>query len=64
MAKKKTQRYRIMNDDSGHQYVIPAELRDEFEVLLEDPDTFEDKFGECRLGKHLACLTFIDPKQD
>lgn len=55
---KELKRVYITQDDSGHDYVIPYELKDEFNELINKmasifeadaydlQDEFEDKFGE------------------
>jgi hypothetical protein len=44
----------ILSDDSGHDYVVPFELKDEFLRLLDlgevAEDEFEDKFEQYRCG--------------
>lgn len=42
-------------DDSGHWYVIPAEMADDFYALLEKGDeveykAFEEKYGNYKTG--------------
>lgn len=48
------QRVIILNDDSGHDYVVPFELSEEFSRLLdlgeEGEDEFIDKFDEYMCG--------------
>lgn len=50
----KYKRVQILTDDSGHDYVVPYGMSDEFERLLElgevGEDEFEDKFEQYRCG--------------
>ena len=39
----------VTQDDSGHWYVIPYNLREKFEIdLYEDEEYFDDKYGKFR----------------
>lgn len=54
-------------DDSGHWYVIPYELKDDFNLLITDMDNepfnydlfqeFEDKYGYYRTGGDLNLIS-------
>jgi hypothetical protein len=42
---------KVVQDDSGHWYVIPAELEDSFDEDLQDEDSdFGEKYGKYRTG--------------
>ena len=59
------QRYIMINDESGHAYIIKAEQRDQFEDELyadDGGDAFNATFGTCRLGWHPNSYTFTDPR--
>ena len=64
-----TQRYSLLRDNDGHDYLIPAEQVDEFYRLLgiDWSDNFEacvefmQKFGHMSFGSAPSTLTFIDP---
>jgi hypothetical protein len=59
-----SQRYTVVSDDDGHEYVIPVEQRDEFYAWLADEErsTYEenDRYDEYRLNG--GTLTFTDPQ--
>ena len=60
-------RYRFMNDDDGHWYLIPSQLEKEFRDLLESAeyDEFNDKFyNHYYVGCHPNCYTFEKPKEE
>ncbi len=41
----------VTQDDSGHWYVIPYELKEQFNYDLENEDEdFDDKYGQYRTG--------------
>jgi len=49
-----------VEDNDGHWYVIPAEMREEFDDLLEnaeedDYEQFNDRFGKYATGGALDC---------
>ena len=68
MGEQKAKRFRFEQDDSGHHYIIPAELKEEFSVWVEDVGSKYDwmgtPFDEYRCSMHPSCYTFIDPKID
>lgn len=42
---------KVVQDDSGHWYVIPADLGDSFDEDLQDEDSdFDEKYGKYRTG--------------
>ena len=69
------QRFCFARDDDGHDYLIPLELRTEFKDEMERrlnlpwggndyraaSNSFEEKFGEMRIGESLTNYSFIDP---
>jgi len=63
-------RYRFMQDDDGHVYLIPAELREEFMRLEEEGyvdgnfQPFIDKFDQYRKGYSISAYSFTDPQED
>lgn len=63
---KKVQRYRLLRDDDGHWYVVPAELEPIFDKWVEDTsndlDWTGENFEKYSLGGDLSNVTFIDPK--
>jgi hypothetical protein len=63
-----TQRWCFQRDDSGHNYLIPAEESEWFHKELEkdwdDPDyQFDDLFGRYRCDS-TSNYTFENPKED
>lgn len=46
----------LTSDDDGHNYIIPFELKEDFETIMEkgydtdDFDEFEEKFGQYATG--------------
>ena len=66
---KKEQRFRLVSDDSGHTYAIPADMREKFEswcLSFEDENEKYDgpDFEEFRLGMHESDYTFTDLQED
>jgi len=63
---KAPQRYRIMGDDSGHDYYVPVELEEKFEEWANSfeegtEDEYEGPdFQENRIDGH---FTFTDPRR-
>ena len=60
-------RYCLMEDDDCHTYLIPWELRDRFNELVEDEDNWEDfekEFGEMGVGVHPSHISFTDPREE
>ena len=66
MSKQVVAEIRAIQDESGHWYVIPAELEQEFAEIqetLEDEydqdliNEFEDKFDRYRTGGCLSLIT-------
>lgn len=62
------QRYRVMSDDSGHEYFVPVEQEDLFQAWVESFDDEAEEngyvgpdFGENRID---GCFTFTDPSND
>ena len=50
-----------VQDDSGHWYIIPEELSDEFDndiqsESMSDNGTFDDKYGKYRTGGSLNSI--------
>lgn len=64
------QRYSFLKDNDGHLYLVPVELKQEFNNLLkkaeknDDHDEFNDKFEKCRCGSHLSTYTFTNPTEE
>ena len=64
------QRFRFMEDDDGHVYLIPAELREKFLEMEEDGYTtgdfnkFIDTFDQYRKGYSISVYSFTDPQED
>jgi hypothetical protein len=65
--KKPQKRMCIEHDESGHDYVIPVRLKDDFErwsLLLDDSDPewsrLSDVFEPMRLNMHISNHSFID----
>jgi hypothetical protein len=67
-------RMRLGSDDSGHQYIVPVELYDEFNRLMQkiedgkeskrDYSRWYDVFESMRLGAHISCYSFTDLRLD
>lgn len=59
-------RCRLMKDDSGHDYVVPMELCDEFEewAFSEDPEIDPHNFAEMMLNYSMCRYSFTDFKHD
>ena len=65
---KTQKRFRIINDDDGHCYLIEPHQTETFEQLLDQGEEdnykeFEHQFGDCRIDNPFR-LTFIDPKEE
>jgi hypothetical protein len=64
--KLRAQRKRLVDDDSGHYYVIPAEKREEWDKWI-DSEAWEDgdvpAWAE-RLNMHQINYTFTDWRED
>lgn len=56
-----TQRYRLMGDDSGHDYAIPVELAEEFEAWVYTEAWDGPGFDAYRVE---GGLTFVDPQYE
>lgn len=60
------QRFKLLSDDDGHQYLIPVEDESNFEHWLES--IYENKnykgksFEDCRLHRSFTAYSFIDPQ--
>lgn len=60
-----SKRYCFERDDSGHDYLIPAELKEEFNRLLyeeEDEFAFIEKFDDMRIGCSPSLYSFEKPE--
>lgn len=62
------ERFRFMEDDDGHLYLIPEELRELF-ITLEDVgyttgahNKFIDTFDQYRRGYSVSAFTFTNPR--
>ena len=60
-------RYALLMDGDMHRYVVRDEDAAEFSRLEEggdhdDFESFEARFGRCRLNHHESLLTFADPR--
>jgi len=72
MKHRKTQpekRFRLVKDDDGHSYVIPAGLLKEFHAWVEAAaDEYEGytgpSFEDFALSYHPSAYTFTDWKED
>jgi hypothetical protein len=64
------QRFRLVSDDSGHTYAIPADKREAFAHWVDsfndsaEGDCSEGDFDQYRLGMHESNYTFIDLQED
>ena len=62
-AKKPQQRFRLVSDNDGHDYVIPVEKTNEFYKWLDDEErsTYDEcgKYDEYRTER----FTFTDPRR-
>lgn len=61
------QRYRLVSDDDGHDYVIAAEERPAFDAWIEavsNDDYSKRGFDDQRLGMHISNYTFTDLQED
>lgn len=59
-------RFRLVSDDDGHEYVIPAERREEFDAWLQSDaamDGEELAWAE-RLNMHHSNYTFTGWQED
>lgn len=58
-------RYKFDRDDSGHWYMIPADLADEFLEYCENYENNElyEKFSRLRC-EYPCFYTFTDPQED
>lgn len=68
-------RFRIVSDDSGHEYAIPAHLREQFNAWVVSFDDFDapegtervyegPDFDEYRLNMHISNYTLTDLQED
>jgi len=60
-------RFCFEKDDDGHDYLIPWELRDRFNKLVEDEDNWEEftkEFGDMCIGKNPSHISFTDPREE
>ena len=61
------QRFCLVKDEDGHDYLIPWEMRSKFDELSESEDAwekFECEFGNMRTGIHPSCISFAEPKEE
>jgi hypothetical protein len=60
------QRYKVLKDDDGHYYVVPAEKEDLFDKWVEAGPYWEgyegEDFEKYALGGSLSLLTFSYPQ--
>ena len=69
IALAQAQRWRLLSDDDGYDYLVPAEKEKEFDAWLReaydggDPEGYL-RFGCVSLGCSPTCLSFTDPKVD
>lgn len=62
LISEEPQRYFVGSDNSGHEYFIKVEERDEFYKWAEDEDTDDPgKYDEFRIDGH---FTFTDPRNE
>ena len=60
-------RFCLMKDDDGHDYLVPWELRDRFNELVEDEDNWEafaEEFADMETGVHPSWISFTDPREE
>jgi hypothetical protein len=64
---KATKRFRLLSDDDGHYYLVPAEKEEEFNIWVDsfndeegDPDGYEE-LGAVSLGCSPTYVSFTDP---
>jgi hypothetical protein len=67
MATNKVQRYRLVSDDDGHDYLILADKQDDFQTWL-DAGPYWKKYkgkdySDCRCDSP-SVYTFTDPQRD
>lgn len=61
--------YKILQDDDSHYYIVPEELKAEFESVLDDWELFEDFINDNNIREmnyHLSCYRFpevIEPEE-
>jgi len=61
-------RFRLIPDNDGHWYLVPANKEEEFNTWVDsfneenegDPNGYE-KLGAISLGCSPTCVTFLDP---
>lgn len=69
------QRFRFVKDDDGHDYLIPAELENQFNEWVAESDPWREpqdeedvydgpSFDEYRTDMSPNNYTFTDPKED
>lgn len=60
------ERFRLVSDEDGHDYVIPADKLDEWDAFMSDEEAKEDGIvpeWAREIGGSVAhALTFTDPK--
>lgn len=56
-------RFCFAQDDSCHWYLIPLELKEEFENLIEEEndDTINYNFSKYRTSGGIKCISFSSP---
>lgn len=69
-------RFRFVQDDDGHDYMIPADMFELFNEMEEAAyagyrnddygpgNKFDEMFGKYRTGCHISVYSFTDPKKD
>lgn len=71
------ERFYFDSDEDGHDYLVPLELRKEFQKTLEEcfghtwgddeyyaaQNRFEEKFGKYRIGKAISRYSFTNPEE-
>jgi len=66
-AAKPVQRYRLLSDDDGHDYLIPVGQEELFYQWIEALENYEEtelNFDDVRLNGAPSRLSFTDPKED
>ena len=65
--KEKLQRYRVMSDNDGHEYIVPENKETEFEAWIIEMDSdglvtslFKEDFEDMRINN--SNWTFTDPR--
>lgn len=53
---KNLQKVKALQDESGHWYVIPIELVEEFYKFIEDENNYDSKWDKYMTGGDLNCI--------